>query len=115
MAAQPAVQLAAGDAGGDGDDHRCGLLCESGQVGADLAHHLRLDRHHPQGSAGNGRHGIGDGGHAKVPRQRRAQCRDRLSDADAGRGHAAADQPGDQAAGHVAAADEGDAVGRKGR
>ena len=75
-AAEPALELRGGDAGGDRDHQRPLRLRQRRQAVADLAHHLRLDREHPDAGAVGGRGGVvGEHAHAEVARQRLAQRR----------------------------------------
>jgi hypothetical protein len=79
---------------------------------AALARHrapdLRLGRKHPHAGAFDRLGPRLEGLDAEVARQRRARGLDRFGHADRIAPHATRNQPADQAAGHVAAADEGD-------
>ncbi|KAG1286523.1 hypothetical protein G6F64_014190 [Rhizopus arrhizus] len=110
MATQPALQLRAGNACGDRHHQRAVCLCQCLQRLAHIAQHLRLHRQQPGAALRGGIGGVVMHLHAEVGGQRLAQCGHRFGHVDVRGGHAPADQAGNQAAGHVAAADEGDGI-----
>jgi hypothetical protein len=82
-----------------------------GESGHDLAHDLRFDRQHQHLDIAGDRAVVLRRGDPEARGELVALARVGLGDADARGINAACDQAANQAAGHVAAADEADSVG----
>ena len=109
--AEPGIQLDRGDAGGNGN--RDGSLRKvDGKRLADIAHHLRLHCQQHQRGVLYGLAGVSDGTDAEIGDQLLACRVGWVGHDDAARCDTARDQAADQAAAHVATADEGERAGR---